>query len=252
MSERKRRGIYYTSQILADFLANSALDAVLADEPRSLATSTLEVSLEQRQQRLGEVKVIDLACGSGAFLCEQLPHASPRVVAVAGTLWSRCAVPLLRTYLAETQHCRNPGSCGTHCTGAICCRRRRTLKAGTFGRRSARKGEKVANLSDNLVVGDSLAVGRLLKLLPGGLGAYDLVLGNPPWGSEIDPAVTTRSVSKLSNLIASRDGIRWELFLHLGLAFLKPGGRLALFFWDTFFSPIKDRSTPTSARSRHG
>jgi len=242
MGERKRRGIYYTSQILADFLANSALEALLGDEPATpnATQSSLEAQMQTRQDRLGQLKVIDLACGSGAFLVSsyhallrELWTAQDAIESLRGNmtpdLFSRDETITQSVVLRDTLH------------GCDLLPQAVEIAKLALWLRSARKGEKVANLSANLVSGDSLAIHRLLSQLSSGLGTYDLVLGNPPWGGEVEPAVYEEACATL-DLEPEPRWDSWELFLHLGLAFLRPGGRLALVLPDTFFSPIKDRS----------
>src|SRR5204862_121520 len=71
LAERKRHGIYYTTDILSDYLSSSALASMLGEiEPLPATASHEEVldAYSRRLDRLSDLKIVDFACGSGAFL----------------------------------------------------------------------------------------------------------------------------------------------------------------------------------------
>lgn len=89
-----------------------------------------------------------------------------------------------------------------------------------------------------LTPGDSLDVERLFASLRVQPGTFDLVIGNPPWGAEIDPRRRHDACAQLGLL--NPDTLdTWEIFVALGLHALRPGGRLAFVLPDTLFSPEK-------------
>jgi hypothetical protein len=105
----------------------------------------------------------------------------------------------------------------------------------------ARKAEKVVDLSTNLVAADSLEVDGVFERLGVGPGQFDLVIGNPPWGGEVEPATREHATRALGIEDAPRRDT-WELFLLLALKALREGGRLALLLPDSFFYPEKART----------
>ena len=109
--------------------------------------------------------------------------------------------------------------------------------------RSARKGEKIADLGSNLVVRDSLDIKGFLAAIKGEPGSFDLVIGNPPWGGEISEESYRAACLELGLLTDPRWD-SWELFLALALYALRDGGRIAMVLPDTIFSPEKERSRP--------
>ena len=73
------------------------------------------------------------------------------------------------------------------------------------------------------------------------LASFDLVVGNPPWGGEIESDMYTACCLHLG-IDPEPRWDSWELFVHLGLALLRDGGRLAFVLPDTIFSPEKERT----------
>jgi type I restriction-modification system DNA methylase subunit len=70
MRERKRGGIFFTTSVLSDFLAASAIKSYL-DERAPVAPSSdvsVEAAIRERISALVQVRIVDFACGSGAFL----------------------------------------------------------------------------------------------------------------------------------------------------------------------------------------
>ncbi len=106
--------------------------------------------------------------------------------------------------------------------------------------RSARKGEKVLDLSSNIVAADSLDVPALFGRLATAPGTFDLVVGNPPWGAGVEEMVYAKVVSFLG-LPEEGGWDSWELFLLLAIRSLREGGRLALVLPDSLLYPQKAR-----------
>lgn len=184
LPQRKDQGIFYTSEILATFLATSALENLAVDE--------------------AELKILDPACGAGAFLLaadQALPGACGRRACLFGSDLLAQAIEVAQLALSI---------------------------------RSASKGERVTTLT----VGDSLDIEGLFERLGEASGSFDLVIGNPPWGAELSQQQRLRAFSLLG-LPLDEDLDSWELFVALGLHALRPGGRLALVLPDTLLSPQK-------------
>ncbi len=241
LRQRKKHGIYYTSELLSDYLTSQALDALLRETEQDIPDEGADIGdvLETRQQRLGELRIVDMACGSGAFLVSSYQ-------AMLEEFWS------IREGLAAMQSRQSDLlSLGQSLTQA------KLLRDTLYGAdllpqaveiaklalwlRSARKNEKVADLSANLVSADSLTVGGVLREMSAKLGTFDLVVGNPPWGGEIAPDVYAACCHELHLDLEPRWD-SWELFVAFGLALLRPGGRLAFVLPDTIFSPEKERT----------
>ncbi len=242
LRKRRQHGIYYTSELLSDYLSGAALRALLQESAPlpDARVSKEEMSdlLQARSDRLGQFRIVDLACGSGAFLVssyqtlleefwrlqDALDALSPRGPDLLSQSASLTQAQLLRNALH----------------GVDLLPQAVEIAKLALWLRSARKGEKVADLSHNIVPADSLDVTASLAALESNLGTFDLVLGNPPWGADVDPAVFQTCCAALG-LDPGEAWDSWELFVALGLACLREGGRLAVVLPDTIFSPEKSR-----------
>jgi hypothetical protein len=242
LKRRRQHGIYYTSELLSDYLSESAVRALLR-ESASLPSSRVSKKemadrLQVRIDQLEQLRIVDFACGSGAFLVSsyqvlleefwRLQDALDALSPGGPDLLSQSASLTQARLLRETLH------------GVDLLPQAVEIAKLALWLRSARKGEKVADLSHSIVAGDSLDVTASFASLQSGLGEFDLVIGNPPWGAEIDPAVA-QSCCEALDLDPSLGWDSWELFVALGLASLREGGRLAFVLPDTIFSPEKAR-----------
>jgi tRNA1(Val) A37 N6-methylase TrmN6 len=242
LRKRRQHGIYYTSELLSDYLSEAALRALLrevAPLPDKIVSKKEMVDLLQaRTDQLGQFRIIDLACGSGAFLVSsyqalleefwRVQDALDALSLGGPDLLSQSASLTQAQLLRKALH------------GVDLLPQAVEIAKLALWLRSARKGEKVADLSHNIVPADSLDVTASLAALRSSLGSFDLVLGNPPWGAEVDPDVFQSCCAALG-LDPAQAWDSWELFVALGLACLREGGRLALVLPDTIFSPEKSR-----------
>jgi type I restriction-modification system DNA methylase subunit len=85
---RQSTGTFYTPAPVVDRMVRSAFDAYLEQYPN-----------HQRTQLLRDVRVLDPACGSGAFLLRALAHISERCAGVAAN-----SAPLRRAVVARNLH----------------------------------------------------------------------------------------------------------------------------------------------------
>ena len=243
LNERKLGGIFYTSSMLSDFMAASALRSLLDDlAPITPESKDLEVAIDQRIEVLSGLRVLDPACGSGAFLVStyremisELRHSQ----AARRALGKKSHDGSLDIF--EQAEMINQTSVLRECLfGVDLLPQAVELAKLALWLQSAQKGERVADLSSNLVSGDALAVSSFFEKLPPGESSFDLVIGNPPWGAEVDAVALTEAAASLG--VDNPDAAdSWELFLLLGLKSLRPGGRLAFVLPDSFLYPEKAR-----------
>jgi hypothetical protein len=246
LAERKRHGIYYTTELLSDFLATSALHAILEESVPDEAKSELESLdwIERRLTALGEIHVIDIACGSGAFLVSayremlreyQRLVAANKLLRPTGSKGEQLSLDQVAAELTQASLLRRS------LFGADLLPQAVELAKLALWLRSAKRGEKITSLDTNIVAADSLNVQTLLALLDRSPASFDLVVGNPPWGGELDSTAYDSACDFLGIEHEPRWD-SWELFVAIGLRLLREGGRLALVLPDTLLSPEKART----------
>lgn len=249
LAVRRKHGIFYTDQILADFVTSSAIRAFTdeiatpapvreEDQPSEEEdTRAAQEILAKQIARLTSIRVVDFACGSGAFLVSAYREllTEYRRVRQASQLLSSSAQWELSTYGAAVTQAKLLREC---LFGVDLHPQAVEIAKLALWLRSARKGEKVADLGGNLVHGDSLEITDTFKALHSKRASFDLVVGNPPWGGEISPD-TYSAVCQTLGLPAVSGWDSWELFLVLAVYALRPNGRLAIVLPDTIFSPEK-------------
>lgn len=244
LRERKKDGIFYTNSILSDFLSASAIHTLLEERApiNGGTTDELIASLTNRLAQLLQLRIIDFACGSGAFLVSAYREMLQEFWRVRISLnelhvAAEKKAPDLFNYADTVDQASLLRDC---LSGVDKLPQAVEIAKLALWLRSARKGEKVPELSESIVVADSLAVSDVFAKLGKPSGSYDLVIGNPPWGSEIDPDIYGRAITELD--VRDEDlWDSWELFLLLGLKSLREGGRLALVLPDSFFYSKKVR-----------
>lgn len=246
LAERKQFGIYYTTELLSDFLTESAIGDLLAqpttDPTVGLATDTEWIA--KRLEMLGTLQIVDSTCGSGAFLSSAYRELlrEYRSLLAAHTadrmLESPAEQMLLETAISELTQATLLRDC---LFGADLLPQAVELAKLSLWLRSARRGEKISDLRDNIVAADSLDIPGLLALLGKGPGSFDLVVGNPPWGGLLDQSAYLKACTHL-DISPEPRWDSWELFVAISLNLLRNGGRLALVLPDTLLSPEKWRT----------
>jgi hypothetical protein len=240
--ERKKGGIFFTTSILSDFLSGSAINAIL-DERAPLTTGSPDPGepLRARLRQLLSLRVVDFACGSGAFLVSAYRLLLSEFWRLRTSLGSLAAASGAAPDLFEHQEAIGQASLLRDClAGVDCLPQAVEIAKLALWLRSAKKGEKVPDLSASMIAADSLRVASTFDLLHAGAGSFDLVLGNPPWGGQAEPSAYAEAVSALG-LSTEEKWDSWELFVALGIRALREGGRLALVLPDSLLYPQKSR-----------
>lgn|GEM_PF-2904652 len=206
-TERRAAGAYYTPRYLTELVVDRVLDPWAAD------------SAEQFLER----RILDPACGAGAFLIAVLDAAVAR--------WAGSATAAERARFARAV----VGNClfgiDTDPIAADSCRLALALAAGRYGVALPGNGLLDADSLDGggaktIEVGDAIlgpdpAVARA--------GSFDAVVGNPPWGQK-GFRWTPRQRDQLRERYRVGRGVvdPFAVFIERGLALCRDGGRLAL------------------------
>lgn len=247
LAERKRFGIYYTTQLLSDFLSRRAVHALLDERaPLSEVSASVEDARKELEARLDfllTLRISDFACGSGAFavsVYRELLLEFYRLLEGIEALASAADIATQMSLTAIVKSYDQKALLRNCIYGADLLPQAVEIAKLALWLRSARRGEKVVDLSTSIVVADSLDVSTIFKRIDAAPGTFDGVVGNPPWGGQIDPAVFGNACTALG-LDAHLDWDSWEMFIVLGLHALREGGRLGLVLPDTLFHPAKER-----------
>ncbi|MBP1886534.1 Eco57I restriction-modification methylase domain-containing protein [Sinorhizobium mexicanum] len=221
-------GVYYTPQEVTSYLVERALRRVferLLEEAETAATGHPKIgagrgAARRRQMvlltnyadRLGSLKVMDPACGSGAFLVEALAQlhdehekTNRALAELQGSRRQRSLLDLDRLILRQNLYGRDllPESV--------------EISRLSIWLRTARRGEKLETLDSSITVGDSLRSGDD--------EAYDVVIGNPPWGAELDGWSAREIDERFPFSGEERDS--YALFVIRTWEMLRPEGMLA-------------------------
>ena len=195
---RKKEGIFYTPDYITDYICRNTIIPYLSKSGKSNTITDLMVeywgsSIEELDHKVKNIKVVDPACGSGAFLnkasdilleIHQIIHET-RYKDKQNTLkpyfdniGQRREILLNNIYGVDL----NEESVDT-------------TKLSLF-LKVCRKGLKLPNLDKNIKCGNSLIDDPEFTEKPFNWekqfpeifneGGFDVVIGNPPWGADFD------------------------------------------------------------------
>lgn len=236
MRERKRGGIFYTQDILADFTTYAPLKSVIDHRAAAIATENDSDPNDPgvRLEALFRVKVLDLACGSGAFVVSAYRQLLAEFWRLQNMITK--GPTDLFTQHEQATHAALLRDC---LFGIDVLPQAVDIAKLALWLRSARREEKVPDLSANFAATDSLDLDDALSRIGLKAGDVDLCIGNPPWGASMKPAAYAAACQRLGiDLRADWDS--WEVFLLLGLETLRPGGRLAFVLPDSLLYEAKE------------
>ena len=235
-SKRKKSGIYYTPEYVTRHIVYSAVGRILEEDPT----------------RIANLKIVDIACGSGAFLNQAHSYLQQkyREYHEQGIIKSQDAdLGGIFDY--------NPAEVDTsilldNIYGVDLSRESVEITKLSLWLKTAKRDAPLQNLDDNIKCGNSLVnnseiVGNdafdyesefrsIIKS-----GGFDAVVGNPPY---VDSELMTKFYPEQREWLAANfDSTRgnWDLyipFIEKGLSLLKDGGYLS------FIVPNKWLSAP--------
>jgi hypothetical protein len=238
VTDQQVGGVYYTPREITSYLVESALTRAFerlqneakintAVNPRigpgrGAARRRQMLLLVNYAEKLAALKVLDPACGSGAFLVEALRQlhdehekTNRALAELRGSRRQRSLLDLDRLILRENLFGRDllPESV--------------EISRLSVWLRTARRGEKLETLDSSITVGDSL------RAVDG--ETYDVVVGNPPWGADLDGWSAEELAQRFPDSGEERDSyalfiIRaWEMLRREGiLAFIVPNSWLTV------------------------
>lgn len=242
ISRRKRDGIFYTPDYIVRFIVDQTLgQCVRKMESKCRQEVNLHDGLNAEnyakrertaylnyQERLGELRIVDPACGSGAFLVhvfDFLMAEYSRIEKITGDLFSTSEY--VRKILRENIFGVDVNDESVEITKL------------SLWLKSASKNEKLTALNENILCGNSLienpevAGSKAFKWensFPEIFknGGFDVVVGNPPYvQSHVMVTSAPDERIHISKEYKTAKG-NWDLyvpFIEKGLSVLKEGGR---------------------------
>jgi type I restriction-modification system DNA methylase subunit len=254
VNRRKQEGIFYTPDYVVRHIVENTLGAYLREHEGAckqefkLADHRLgEAGYELRERRaylkyqdiLQNVKVLDPACGSGAFLVyafDYLLAENQRVDAVLGG-----SLTSVDDYVRDIL--RN------NLYGVDVNEESVEISKLSLWLKTAQKGKKLTALDKNISMGNSLIddpriVGdkafHWTTRFPDAFanGGFDVVVGNPPYGVTFTTDEKAY-LSKFDSLVPDYE--IYVYFISLIKKIVKRGGRLGYIFPNTFLSNVYGR-----------
>ncbi len=250
LGRRKREGIYYTPRHVTEYLVDQTIGAVLRVQFAALAEAqgidadadvtdgTREARVRYDRARLDamrRLRVCDPACGSGAFLIEAYDRLEETYDEIITSLCTHDGekhealyADISRTILRENLYGVDLSAEAVEITQLA------------LWLRTAKRGQTLANLSDNIKIGNSLADDATVdprafnweQGFPGVFaeGGFDCVIGNPPYVKlqnfrKREPRIAEFLVQRYRSARTGNFDM-YLPFIERGLELLKPAGRL--------------------------
>lgn len=204
-AQRKRFGIYYTPAAFTGLIVERTVDALVGDRFRELQ-GEFKVDPESRAQKNGKrlldywracleslkrITVCDPACGSGAFLIRAYDALD---VHYKGVVHGLAGAGLAADKVVQIEDAIPDWILQENLYGADHSQEAVEITQLALWIRSARRGKTLADLSRNIVCGNSLVSDASIDLKAltwetsfpslfgkGGPGGFSCVIGNPPW-----------------------------------------------------------------------
>ncbi|BBU63066.1 type II endonuclease-methyltransferasefusion protein [Methylosinus sp. C49] len=238
ITTQSSKGVYYTPREITSYLIDRTMEIALndlraeieADEDFATQVSKLEklrvgprgkataaetkreiLLLDRLVDRMRQFRVVDPACGSGAFLVEflgflhrEFEKTNKSLADLRGDIRQRSLVDLDREILRNNLYGQDilPESV--------------EISKLAVWLRTAKKNERLEGL-ENITSADTLEEGKE--------DFFDVVVGNPPWGAELENWTEQRIVTRFPNCGNEKDS--YAIFVNRAWELLRPGGLLA-------------------------
>lgn len=253
--DRGDYGLYFTREGLTEFVAEHAIQDLLQDkraeirDELDLENGELEMEnpdkefLEAYLKAIVNIRIADIACGSGAFLVSCFDHLSREARRVHEKLRSAkvaatgsdgpVQVPL------ESFEKREIEILDKCLHGNDLLQEAIEISKLSVWLRSARKNTSLGMLTGNFASQDAL-VGEIQfeeQDETAGFGEFDLIIGNPPWGGQVSSEASEWLSDEFGDEFDVNNLDTYELFVLVALQYLDDNGRLAFVLPQTLLNP---------------
>lgn len=239
VSKRKKDGIFYTPEYIVDYIVKNSLGAYLREhEMKYIDEENLHDELSESvykkreivaytkyQDFLKQVKVLDPACGSGAFLVrvfDYLLEENRRVGKILGGMFN--TDDMYKSILQNNIY------------GVDLNQESVEITKLSLWLKSAQAGKKLSNLDNNIKCGNSLiddpeiAGDKAFKWEEEffeivGSDGFDVIVGNPPYGARISKKEKKYFMDNYETAFYKLDS--YSLFIEKALTLSKEKGILS-------------------------
>jgi len=240
-------GLYFTREGLAEYVAEHAIQDLLSDKREKvraelgLVDGEIETEnpdkefLESYLKEIVNIRIADIACGSGAFLVSCFNHLSREARRVHEKMISAQEGQVSLRSFSQTEieildECLH---------GNDLLQEAVEISKLSVWLRSARKDTSLGMLTGNFASEDALT-GEIQfedQDETAGFGEFDLIIGNPPWGGEVSDAGEDWVRGEFGDEFDTDELDTYELFILTALEYLDEDGRLAFVLPQTLLNP---------------
>ena len=244
-SRRKREGVFYTPEPIARYICQNTIIPYLSKSGTSDAIALVKEyadDMPSLEQKLHRLRILDPACGSGAFLIE----AANTLIGIYRQIQQHKSLNcnLSKNTLEETiGEAKIRSAVKNNLYGIDVSFQAVEITKLSMFLMTASRGEKIQGLSENFVVGNSVVYNKNFNwnaAFPK-LGAFDIIIGNPPYVRHEDIKNKDHMQLPPHAGLALPDGFKIpktsdlsSYFYYHSLFYLRPGGKIGLITSDSW------------------
>ncbi|UOY10609.1 Eco57I restriction-modification methylase domain-containing protein [Methanonatronarchaeum sp. AMET6-2] len=245
-------GLYFTREGLTEFVAQQAIEDILEQKRRKVREEVGVTGddidpdnpdsefLEAYLDAITDIRIVDIACGSGAFLVSCFNHLSREARRVHEKLREQELREQGEVQTTLGSYAQTEVDILDKCLhGNDILQESIEISKLSVWLRSARKEKSLAELTGNFASEDALAGELTFEDSDGDVGfdEFDLVIGNPPWGGEVSKEAYRWLHDEFGDEWDVENLDTYELFILISLKYLKDSGRLAFVLPQTLLNP---------------
>ena len=187
--ERKIHGVYYTPETITDYICKNTIIPYLSKNNSNTVHELISEytdNIDKLQEKIKNIKIIDPACGSGAFLikaAEILLEITEKIDEFIGLKQTKMSEFFSEKEISEIIK--------NNIFGVDINKESVEITKLSLFLKMAKIGEKLTDLSENIIKGNSLIDDKEVDLSAFDWndkfsdvmkdGGFDIVIGNPPW-----------------------------------------------------------------------
>jgi hypothetical protein len=249
--KRKKDGVFYTPEYITRYIVQNTLGRLCQDKQKELGIEDItppknakkptkkeqkqKQNLEEYRKWLLELKILDPACGSGAFLNQALEY----LIAEHNSLLEKFVTmgDITATYEIEKNILEN------NLYGVDINEDATEIAKLSLWLRTAHRGRELTKLADKIKTGNSLIDDKSVsadafvweeefkEVFES--GGFDVVIGNPPWGAKLSKENINHLKSKYP-IVTSKTHDSYLFFMLLSLNVLKENGLFSFIIPNTW------------------